>query len=73
MTNHRSPITDLGLPTTDHRPLTTVFWDVDDVLNDLMKEWLDFYRLTSGIKMDYDQLTANPPHKLFGISIKKHA
>lgn len=62
MTNHRLPI-------ADHQPLITVFWDVDDVLNDLMKEWLDFYRLTSGIKMDYDQLTANPPHKLFGISI----
>jgi len=61
--------TDCSSPTTDNRRLTTVFWDVDDVLNDLMREWLFFYNHKNGLSTDYDQLTSNPPHKMLGISI----
>ncbi len=78
MTNHRLPITEyqlpttapaLGLPTTDHKSPITIFWDVDDVLNDLMKEWLEHYSHDKGLHMDYVQLISNPPHELLGISI----
>ena len=62
MTNPQSPI-------TDHRSPTTIFWDVDDVLNDLMREWMVYYCYANGIRMDYERLTANPPNKLLGISI----
>lgn len=67
--DYRPLTTDHGLPTTDHRPPITVFWDVDDVLNDLMREWLVYYCHGNGIKIDYNSLTSNPPHKLLGISI----
>ncbi len=47
----------------------TVFWDVDDVLNDLMKVWFVSYSKEKGIKLKYEQLISNPPHELLGITI----
>lgn len=50
--------------------MKTVVWDVDDVLNDLMKVWFahwlskqaDIFHLT------YEEITGNPPHELLGIT-----
>lgn len=43
---------------------TTIAWDVDDVLNPLMRSWLkhDFPTIP------YGDLTENPPHRRLGIS-----
>jgi hypothetical protein len=50
--------------------MKTVIWDVDDVLNDLMRAWFEEYATLSGADshVTYDRLTSNPPHELLGIS-----
>jgi len=50
--------------------MKTIIWDVDDVLNDLMRAWFEEYATLSGADshVTYDQLTSNPPHELLGIS-----
>jgi len=47
----------------------TIIWDVDDVLNDLMKAWLEDW-LSKGktLFFAYDQLIRNPPHELLEIT-----
>ena len=52
--------------------MKTIAWDVDDVLNDLMGEWL-----VRGWKVEhpecsltFDDLVENPPHRLLGV--EKH-
>jgi hypothetical protein len=47
--------------------MKTVIWDVDDVLNDLMRAWLDDWS-SKAKAFPYDRLTRNPPHELLGIS-----
>lgn len=46
-----------------------VIWDVDDVLNALMREWFDDFRTRSQASgpSSFTDLTANPPHQLFGL------
>lgn len=46
----------------------TVVWDVDDVLNDLMRSWLAVWR-SSHPELDvaYEDLRANPPHRILGV------
>jgi hypothetical protein len=48
----------------------TVVWDVDDVLNDLMRAWLENYWIPShpAQVVRYENLRENPPHTLLGIS-----
>lgn len=50
--------------------MKTIIWDVDDVLNDLMRAWFDEYVALSGTDshITYDRLTSNPPYELLGIS-----
>lgn len=47
----------------------TIIWDIDDVLNNLMEEWLQTEWMKnnpkSGIK--YSDLKSNPPHNILGI------
>jgi hypothetical protein len=52
----------------------TVAWDVDDVLNDLMRTWFEHYWLPShrGCPISYDTISENPPHTLLGISISEY-
>lgn len=69
MTDCRRQATDSRFQTNDNWLPITIFWDVDDVLNDLMREWLSIYSQENSIIVDYDQLTSNPPHELLGISI----
>ena len=47
-----------------------VVWDVDDVLNDLMRVWLDsvWTPSHSAQSMRYEDMLENPPHGLLGIS-----
>jgi hypothetical protein len=47
-----------------------VIWDVDDVLNELMREWLDQWwrpRHPDCVQC-YADIAANPPHTVLGIS-----
>ena len=49
--------------------MKTIIWDVDDVLNDLMRAWFEDYSALNGTRhVTYDRLTSNPPHELLGIS-----
>lgn len=49
--------------------MKTVVWDVDDVLNDLMKAWFAHWVSKQGgvFHLTFDELTVNPPHELLGI------
>jgi hypothetical protein len=55
--------------------MKTLAWDVDDVLNSLMRVWFeDFLRknIHRGIRTTYEQLSENPPHKLLGMTLKQY-
>jgi len=48
----------------------TIVWDVDDVLNELMRTWFERWWVPShpGCPIRYDEISENPPHKLLGVS-----
>jgi len=50
--------------------MKTIIWDVDDVLNDLMRAWFEDWLSSTGAgcSLTYGELTRNPPHELLGIS-----
>jgi 5'(3')-deoxyribonucleotidase len=55
--------------------MRTIVWDVDDVLNDLMRSWFKYglaksCRRKSGLK--YDGLTQNHPHLLLGMTKREY-
>lgn len=52
--------------------MKTIVWDVDDVLNDLMREWFERAWLPSHPEcmVRYETLLENPPHKILGIDHK---
>lgn len=53
--------------------MKTIIWDVDDVLNNLMYEWFDYWLHThSECNIKYKDLFQNPPHNLLGISLKEY-
>lgn len=46
-----------------------VIWDVDDVLNELMREWFDAFALARKPRVEgFTGLHRNPPHELLGLS-----
>jgi len=49
--------------------MQTIVWDVDDVLNDLMRAWYDqaWFPAHPQCALRYEELTENPPHRLLGI------
>lgn len=50
--------------------MLTIAWDIDDVLNDLMFEWLLYWKNQNDIEnIDYEDLKVNPPHEILGISL----
>lgn len=50
-----------------------VIWDVDDVLNELMREWFEHWSdRTSRRRRSYDDLTDNPPHEILGMSEREY-
>jgi len=52
-----------------------ILWDVDDVLNQLMGEWLYFWHQKQQGKTntnEFAEITQNPPHQILGISIAEY-
>ena len=53
--------------------MKTIVWDVDDVLNDLMRAWLEESLSNREFAVfPYQRLTRNPPHELLGIGLQKY-
>jgi hypothetical protein len=52
----------------------TIVWDVDDVLNDLMRAWFDSWWRPAhpDCSLSYHQLSENPPHRILGISLEEY-
>ncbi|HOW58280.1 MAG TPA: hypothetical protein PLO78_00990 [Candidatus Omnitrophota bacterium] len=54
--------------------MITIAWDVDDVLNDLMRVWFDekwkIEHPECGVQ--YETITKNPPPELLGISLEEY-
>jgi hypothetical protein len=52
----------------------TVVWDVDDVLNDLMRSWLENVWIPAHPTqvVRYEDVTENPPHALLGIGFDEY-
>lgn len=54
--------------------MVTIAWDIDDVLNELMRFWLEEKWVTGhpGCSLKYNGIRENPPHKLLGVSKKEY-
>lgn len=54
--------------------MITIAWDIDDVLNDLMRIWFEESWLLAhpDCRVTYQELTENPPHKILNIDKKKY-
>lgn len=54
--------------------MLTLVWDVDDVLNDLMRCWLEqaWRREAPGCRVGYEDLVENPPHRLLGCTLDRY-
>ncbi|NCQ92054.1 MAG: hypothetical protein GPI94_15440 [Microcystis aeruginosa LG13-03] len=54
--------------------MPTIVWDVDDVLNTLMKSWFEECWLTLHPEclLQYEDLVENPPHRLLGVSLGEY-
>jgi 5'(3')-deoxyribonucleotidase len=54
--------------------MITIVWDIDDVLNDLMRIWFETWWLPThhDCKLTYQNIRENPPHRLLSSSIKKY-
>jgi hypothetical protein len=50
--------------------MKTLTWDVDDVLNDLMRDWLERWWIPRNpeCKVGYGDIRENPPERVLGIS-----
>jgi FMN phosphatase YigB (HAD superfamily) len=54
--------------------MRTLVWDVDDVLNDLMRAWfVEAWRPAHpATRLAYEDLVENPPHRLLGVSLETY-
>ncbi|MCX7661343.1 MAG: hypothetical protein N2Z79_01505, partial [Candidatus Omnitrophica bacterium] len=53
--------------------MLTIAWDVDDVLNELMRFWFrKWLKSHPELNLKYTDLIENPPHRLLGISEEKY-
>jgi hypothetical protein len=52
----------------------TIVWDVDDVLNNLMEDWLEqrWRPDHAGAGLSYEDLVRNPPDELLGVSRREY-
>lgn len=49
--------------------MITIAWDIDDVLNELMRFWFkEWLILHPQCILKYEQISENPPHRLLGVS-----
>jgi hypothetical protein len=60
------------MPDSPRRPV--VIWDVDDVLNELMREWFEQWWLPRhpACTARYPDIAANPPHEVLGIPEREY-
>jgi len=49
--------------------ILTIAWDIDDVLNELMREWFEkeWKPNHPECKINYEELVKNPPHETLGV------
>jgi len=54
--------------------MKTIVWDVDDVLNDLMRCWFEHDQELGKLdkKLRYEDISENPPHRVLNISEKEY-
>jgi hypothetical protein len=54
--------------------MALIVWDRDDVLNDLMKVWLEqcWKPFHPECSVKYQDLTENPPHRVLGINLQDY-
>ena len=54
--------------------MKTIVWDVDDVLNELMREWYENWWLPShpGSAILFPAIVENPPHRILGVSLEEY-
>lgn len=52
--------------------MLTIAWDVDDVLNNLMEEWLKDYSIKNEKQIPYSSIKENPPSEILGISLNEY-
>lgn len=52
--------------------MLTIAWDVDDVLNNLTKQWLCDYCEKQNIKIAYKNIVSNPPHNILNITFDEY-
>lgn len=53
--------------------MLTIAWDVDDVLNDLMRSWLTAWKQDHPeCQADYSEITENPPDRVLGITRREY-
>lgn len=54
--------------------MKTIAWDVDDVLNDLMRAWFEQKWLKDhpDCNVRYDEIIENPPYELLDVSIDEY-
>lgn len=52
----------------------TIAWDVDDVLNDLMRCWFEEFKISSPEHWDisYEDILKNPPHEVLNIGFQDY-
>jgi len=54
--------------------MKTIIWDIDDVLNDLMKQWFEKKWLAEnpGSLLVYKDIIENPPHEVLNMSLAEY-
>lgn len=54
--------------------MKTIVWDIDDVLNDLMRVWLEEFWLGDASKkrISYAEIKENPPQRLLAVDKKEY-
>lgn len=53
--------------------MLTIAWDIDDVLNELEREWFKSWKFEHPqCEVSYENLTKNPPYELLGVSKEEY-
>lgn len=53
--------------------MITIAWDIDDVLNELMREWFSWWKgAHADCGFSYEEISCNPPHELLGVSLNEY-
>jgi len=54
--------------------MKTIVWDIDDVLNDCMKTWLESFWLPAhpDCSLTYNTIIENPPYRILGVKKEEY-